>query len=58
MVHKFWRVALVYLAGVVAGSLGASISDPYSFLAGASGGVYALIAGHLANVIIVSMFSC
>ena len=52
MVHKGWRVALVYLAGVAAGSLGASISDPKSFLAGASGGVYALIAAHLSNVII------
>lgn len=52
MVHKWWRVGLVYLGGVIAGSLGASISDPYSYLAGASGGVYALIAGHLANVVI------
>lgn len=52
MVHKGWRVALVYLAGVVAGSLAASISDPKSYLAGASGGVYALIAAHLSNVIV------
>jgi len=42
------------LSGVLAGSLGSSISDPRAFLAGASGGVYALIAGHLANVVIVS----
>ncbi|KAI1292230.1 Rhomboid-related protein 3 [Halotydeus destructor] len=52
MVHKWWRVGFVYVGGVIAGSLGASISDPYTYLAGASGGVYALIAGHLANVII------
>ena len=45
MVHKWWRVGAVYMGGVVAGSLGASVSDPYSYLAGASGGVYALIAG-------------
>lgn len=34
------------------GSLGASLSDPVTYLAGASGGVYALIAAHLANVVI------
>ena len=54
MVHKWWRVGIVYLSGVVAGSLGASISDPFSYLAGASGGVYALISAHLASVVIVS----
>lgn len=52
MVHKWWRVGLVYLLGVIAGSLGSSISDPDTYLAGASGGVYALIAAHLANVVI------
>uniref|UniRef100_T1JDI7 rhomboid protease n=1 Tax=Strigamia maritima TaxID=126957 RepID=T1JDI7_STRMM len=51
MVHKFWRVWLVYVAGVLAGSLGTSISDPRVYLAGASGGVYALITGHLATII-------
>lgn len=52
MVHKWWRVGIVYIAGVVAGSLASSITDPYSFLAGASGGVYALLAAHLASVVI------
>ncbi len=37
----------------MAGSLGASISDPLSYLAGASGGVYALISAHLASIVIV-----
>lgn len=37
MVHKWWRVLLVYFAGVIAGSLGTSITDPDTFLAGASG---------------------
>lgn len=55
MVHKWWRVGLVYLGGVIAGSLGHSLSDPNVYLAGASGGVYALIAAHLSNVIIVSI---
>ncbi|XP_077299637.1 rhomboid-4 isoform X2 [Arctopsyche grandis] len=52
MVHKWWRVLLIYLAGVVAGSLGTSITDPTVFLAGASGGVYALITAHLATLFI------
>ena len=52
LIHKGWRVAIVYLAGIISGSLAASISDPTSYLAGASGGVYALISAHLANVVI------
>jgi rhomboid-related protein 1/2/3 len=53
MVHKWWRVLIVYCAGVIAGSLATSISDPKVFLAGASGGVYALITAHMATVIMV-----
>lgn len=45
VVHHWWRVGLIYLAGVLAGSLGASIFTPKIFLAGASGGVYSLITG-------------
>ena len=52
LIHKWWRVGLLYMAGVAAGSLGASISDPRTYLAGASGGVYALIAAHLSNVVL------
>jgi membrane associated rhomboid family serine protease len=51
MVHRWWRILLVYTCGVVAGSLATSITDPDVYLAGASGGVYALITAHLANVI-------
>ncbi|XP_049879529.1 rhomboid-related protein 2 isoform X2 [Pectinophora gossypiella] len=51
MVHKWWRVSLVYLAGVAAGSLATSLTDPTVYLAGASGGVYALIAAHIATII-------
>lgn len=54
MVHGWWRVLLVYLAGVLAGSLGTSMSDPTVFLAGASGGVYALMTAHLATICMVS----
>lgn len=44
-------MALVYLAGVVAGSMGTSIANPNIYLAGASGGVYALITAHIATII-------
>jgi membrane associated rhomboid family serine protease len=56
MVHHWWRVLIVYLAGVVAGSLGTSVTDPYVYLAGASGGVYAIITAHLATIIMVYFF--
>jgi rhomboid-related protein 1/2/3 len=55
MVHGWWRVLFVYLAGVVAGSLGTSVSDPTVYLAGASGGVYAIIAAHLASICMVGI---
>jgi len=51
MVHKWWRVLIVYCSGVLAGSLATSLTDPTMFLAGASGGVYALITAHMATVI-------
>ncbi|CAG9830264.1 unnamed protein product [Diabrotica balteata] len=49
MVHK-WRVLIVYFAGVLAGSLGTSVTDPHTYLAGASAGVYALITGHIGTI--------
>ena len=54
MVHQWWRVLIVYILGVVTGSLGSSIVDSTSKLVGASGGVYALITAHIAAVIMVS----
>lgn len=52
MVHGSGRIACIYFAGVLAGSLGTSVFDPEVYLVGASGGVYALLAAHLANVVI------
>lgn len=51
MVHKWWRVIVVYIAGVLAGSLGTSVFDPTVKLAGASGGVYSLLTAHVASII-------
>lgn len=53
MVHRWWRVLVIYFAGVIAGSLGTSITDPTVKLAGASGGVYSLITAHIATIIMV-----
>lgn len=57
MAHKWWRVILVYFCGVIAGSLASSLMDPKVYLAGASGGVYALITAHVGTIIMVSCFS-
>ncbi|XP_067662674.1 rhomboid-related protein 2-like isoform X1 [Haliotis asinina] len=50
IVHKWWRVMVVYLCGVLAGSLAHSVTDHSVALVGASGGVYALLGAHLAAV--------
>ncbi|XP_075162967.1 protein rhomboid-like [Haematobia irritans] len=52
MVHGSSRIAAIYMAGVLAGSLGTSVIDSEVYLVGASGGVYALLAAQLANVMI------
>lgn len=52
MVHGSLRICTIYMAGVLAGSLGTSVLDSEVYLVGASGGVYALLAAHLANVLI------
>ncbi|XP_059216508.1 protein rhomboid [Stomoxys calcitrans] len=52
LVHGSARIAAIYMAGVLAGSLGTSVIDSEVYLVGASGGVYALLAAHLANVMI------
>jgi len=52
MVHGPLRILPIYLAGVLAGSFASSVFDPQVVLVGASGGVYALISAHLANVVL------
>lgn len=51
IVHKGWRVAIVYLLGVIAGSLAHSVSDHNVGLVGASGGVYAILGAHVAAIV-------
>ena len=52
MTHGTKKVTIVYFFGVISGSLATSVFDQTVFLAGASGGCYALIAAHLATLII------
>jgi rhomboid-related protein 1/2/3 len=51
-VHCWWRVAIVYLSGVIAGSLVQSVVKPCTGIVGASGGVYAIITAHVATIIL------
>ncbi|CAO1439720.1 unnamed protein product [Diamesa tonsa] len=48
--HGSWRLIVVYLAGVLSGSVG-HVNFENSFLGGASGGVYAMITAHVASVL-------
>ncbi|XP_075219342.1 rhomboid-related protein 2-like isoform X2 [Lycorma delicatula] len=52
MVHGWWRVLIIYLAGILSGSLATSIFDSKYCLLGASGGVYALITAHFSTIIL------
>lgn len=54
LVHKFWRIGLIYILGGISGALSffAFYQNHSVYLAGASGGVYALLSAHIANVII------
>ncbi|MBN3299101.1 RHBL3 protein, partial [Amia calva] len=51
MVHGATRIGLVYVCGVLAGSLAVSVADMTAPVVGSSGGVYALVSAHLANVV-------
>ncbi|GMS88309.1 hypothetical protein PENTCL1PPCAC_10484, partial [Pristionchus entomophagus] len=50
IVHKVWRIGPLYTMAVLSGALLQYLLDPKVSLVGASGGVYALITAHLANV--------
>ena len=52
MLTESFQVLTVYMSGVLAGSLGTSLTDSSTYLAGASAGVYALIAAHLSTLVL------
>lgn len=47
MTYSWWRVTIVYVVGVIIGSLGQSVFDHDVGLVGAAGGAYALLGGHV-----------
>ncbi|XP_075034187.1 rhomboid-related protein 3 isoform X3 [Mixophyes fleayi] len=51
MVHGALRIGFVYIAGVLAGSLAVSVADMTAPVVGSSGGVYAIVSAHLANIV-------
>ena len=51
-VHGTLRVGLLYILGVVTGSLTALVVTPNTMLVGASGGDFCLIAAVIANVVL------
>lgn len=51
MVHGALRVGFVYVAGVLAGSLAVSVADMTAPVVGSSGGVYAIVSAHIANIV-------
>uniref|UniRef100_A0A8C2UKB3 Rhomboid-related protein 3 n=1 Tax=Coturnix japonica TaxID=93934 RepID=A0A8C2UKB3_COTJA len=55
MVHGAARISFVYVAGVVAGSLAVSVADMTAPVVGSSGGVYALVSAHLANIVMADL---
>ena len=46
------KLICLYMSGVLLGSVAGPLSHPNSLLAGASAGVYSLIAAHLATLVI------
>ena len=52
IVHGPLRLGGIYFAGVMSGALLTSVTDSNTYLAGASGGVYALLLAHLPTVIL------
>ncbi|KAM3171107.1 hypothetical protein ACTXT7_017274, partial [Hymenolepis weldensis] len=49
--HKYWRVGIVFLGGVVGSVFAVAVTTPYTSLNGASGGIYALAGAQSAVVL-------
>jgi len=56
VVHHWKRIGIIYLCGVLGGSLLTCILNPSGYALGASDGVYALLTAHLATIIMVSNY--
>lgn len=49
------NVLMVYVGGILSGSLAASISGDASLMVGASSGIYSLLTSHLSHICMVSI---
>ena len=54
--HGSWRIVVVYLAGVLSGSV-CHVNFDINGLGGSSGGVYAMMTAHIASVLMVRILS-
>lgn len=52
IVHKWKRIAIIYLASTVGGSLCITVLQNDTYSVGASNGVYGLLFSHLATIIL------
>ncbi|GMT11313.1 hypothetical protein PFISCL1PPCAC_2610 [Pristionchus fissidentatus] len=52
IVHKCWRIALIYVLAIVSGSTLQYSIDPSVYLIGNTAGLYALIFTHLSNIVL------
>ncbi|VDL64868.1 unnamed protein product [Hymenolepis diminuta] len=57
VVHKYWRVGIVFLGGAVGGAFSVVITSPFVGHMGASGGAYALFGAQYA-VVLMALFNC
>lgn len=55
-VFEWWRVMIVYMSGVIAGSLLQSVHNA-DYLTGGRGGVYALLTSYALSIIKVRLLS-
>ncbi|PVD21625.1 hypothetical protein C0Q70_17424 [Pomacea canaliculata] len=51
VMFRWWRMAIVYVIGIITGSLLQSVSDHSVGLAGAAGGTYAIVTGHVIGIL-------
>ena len=52
LVHCWWRIATIYLSGVITGAILHAWLSPETNVIGASAGVYALITAHIAVIVL------
>lgn len=52
IVHNWKRIAIIYVASVIGGSLFLTILTPNTYAVGASGALYGLLFSHLSTIII------